>query len=71
MNCLNMSLKPRTGTSDLSHKLLILLEMQHTDGVHAFKMADKIAKKEGSSASVCQSTKTSQKLPWLQYIPLK
>ena len=27
--------------------LLILLEMQHTDGVHAFKMADKIARKEG------------------------
>ena len=29
------------------HKLLILLEMQHTDCVHAFKMADKIARKEG------------------------
>ena len=31
----------------MHHKLLILLEMQHTDGVHAFKMADKIASKEG------------------------
>ena len=31
------------------HKLLIFLEMQHTDGVHAFKMADRIAtvRKEG------------------------
>ena len=26
---------------------LILLEMQHRDGIHAFKMADKIAGKEG------------------------
>ena len=25
---------------------LILLEMQHTDSIHAFRMADKIARKE-------------------------
>ena len=30
------------------HKLLIVLEMQHTDGVNAFKMADKIARKKGN-----------------------
>ena len=46
-----MSLKPGTGiprprTADES--LHILLEMQHTQmGFHAFKMADKIARKEG------------------------
>ena len=26
---------------------VILLEMQHTDSIHAFKMTDKIARKEG------------------------
>ena len=51
INCLDMSLKPgngipRPGTADES--LYILLEMQHTQmGFHAFKMADKIARKEG------------------------
>ena len=51
INCLDMSLKPGTGiprprTADES--LYILLEMQHTQiGFHAFKMADKIARKEG------------------------
>ena len=49
INCLDMSLKPDTGIPRprTVHELLILLEMQHTDGVHAFKMADKIARKEG------------------------
>ena len=44
-----MSLKPGTGIPRprTVHKLLILLEMQHTDGVHAFKMADRIARKDG------------------------
>ena len=50
INCLEMSLKP-AGTGiprpRTVHKLLILLEMQHTDGVHAFKMAVKIVRKEG------------------------
>ena len=44
INCLYMSLKP--GTEILRprtvHELLILLGMQHTVGVHVFKMADKI-----------------------------
>ena len=44
-----MSLKPGTGIPRprAAHELLIVLEMQHTDDVHAFKMADKIARKEG------------------------
>ena len=29
------------------HEWLILLEMQHTDNIHAFKMADKITRMEG------------------------
>ena len=43
-----MSLKPGTGIPRprTVHSLLCP-EMQHTDGVHAFKMADKIARKEG------------------------
>ena len=45
-----MSLKPDAGIlrHRTVHELLIFsLEMQHTDGVHAFKMAEKIARKEG------------------------
>ena len=48
-----MSLKPGNGiprprTVYESLSLYILLEMQHTQmGFHAFKMADKIARKEG------------------------
>ena len=44
-----MSLKPGTGipVPRTVHKLLFLLEMQHRDGVHAFKMTNKIARKEG------------------------
>ena len=47
INCLDMSLKPGTGIPRprALHELLIVLEMQHTDDVHAFKMADKIAGK--------------------------
>ena len=60
--------------------------MQHTDSIHAFKMADKIARKEGHQqvfveylneiahnsrdASFCLM-KTSQKLLLPQYSPLK
>ena len=71
-----MSLKPSTGIPRprTAHKLLILLEMQLTDGVHAFKMADKIARKEGHRqvfVEYVNETKTSQKLPWPQYSPLK
>ena len=49
INCLDMSLKPGIGIPRprAVHELLIVLEMQHTDDVHAFKMADKIARKEG------------------------
>ena len=51
INCLDMSLKPGTGIPRLRtvhQSLYILLEMQHTHmGFHAFKMADKIARKEG------------------------
>ena len=59
INCLEMSLKPGTGIPRprTAHELLIFLEMQHTDGVHAFKMAGKIAKEGGSSASVCRIRK--------------
>ena len=45
-----MSLKPGTGIPrPRTHEsLYILLKMQHTQmGFHAFKMADKIARKEG------------------------
>ena len=46
-----MSLKPGTGIPrprTVHESLYILLEMQHTQmGFHAFKMADKIARKEG------------------------
>ena len=46
-----MSLKPGTGIPrprTVHQSLYILLEMQHTEiRVHAFKMADKIARKEG------------------------
>ena len=46
-----MSLKPGTGIPrprTVHQSLYILLEMQHTQmGFHAFKMADKIARKEG------------------------
>ena len=46
-----MSLKPGTGIPrprTAHQSLYILLEMQHTQmGFHAFKMADKIARKEG------------------------
>ena len=46
-----MSLKPGTGIPrprTVDESLYILLEMQHTQmGFHAFKMADKIARKEG------------------------
>ena len=46
-----MSLKPGTGISRpriVDESLYILLEMQHTQmGFHAFKMADKIARKDG------------------------
>ena len=44
-----MNFKPGTGIPRprTVHELLILLEMQHTDGVHAFRMADKIARKKG------------------------
>ena len=51
INCLDMSLKPGTGIPrprTVHESLYILLEMQHTQmGFHAFKMADKIARKEG------------------------
>ena len=51
INCLDMSLKPGTGIPrprTVHKSLYILLEMQHTQmGFHAFKMADKIARKEG------------------------
>ena len=51
INCLDLSLKPGTGIPrprTVDQSLYILLEMQHTQiGFHAFKMADKIAKKEG------------------------
>ena len=47
-----MSLKPGTGIPrprTVHESLYILLEMQHTQMAfhHAFKMADKIARKEG------------------------
>ena len=44
-----MNLKSGTGTPQLRtvHELFILVGMQNIDGVHAFKMADKIARKEG------------------------
>ena len=46
-----MSLKPGTGVPrprTVDESLYILLEMQHTQmAFHAFKMADKIARKEG------------------------
>ena len=44
-----MSLKLGTGIPQphTVHELLIVLEMQHTDDVHAFKIADKIAREEG------------------------
>ena len=51
INCLDTILKPRNGIPDLALCMnnfqVILLEMQHTDSIHAFKMADKIARKEG------------------------
>ena len=49
INCLNMILKPRNGIPRpcTVHEWLILLEMQHTNSIHAFRMADKIARKEG------------------------
>ena len=51
INCLDLSLKPGTGIPrprTVDQSLKILLEMQHTQiGFHAFKMADKIARKEG------------------------
>ena len=51
INCLDLSLKPGTGIPrprTVDQSLYILLEMQHTQmGFHAFKMADKIARKEG------------------------
>ena len=51
INCLDMSLKPGTGIPrprTVHESLYILLEMQHTQmAFHAFKMADKIVRKEG------------------------
>ena len=51
INCLDMSLKPGTGIPrprTAHESLYMLLEMQHTQmAFHAFKMADKIARKEG------------------------
>ena len=51
INCLDVSLKPGNGIPrprTVDESLYILLEMQHTQiGSHAFKMADKIARKEG------------------------
>ena len=48
INCLNTILKPRNGIPRpcTVHEWLILLEMQQTDSIHAFRMADKIARKE-------------------------
>ena len=49
INCLDMSLKPGTGIPrprTVHESLYIFLEMQHTQmAFHAFKMADKIARK--------------------------
>ena len=51
INCLDMSLKLGTGIPrprTVHESLYILLEMQHTQMTfHAFKMADKIARKKG------------------------
>ena len=84
INCLDMSLKPGTGIPrprTVHESLYILLEMQHTQmGFHAFKMADKIARKEGhrqvfveyvneiadNSMLLFVFTKTSQKLVTIQ-----
>ena len=84
VNCLDMSLKPGTGIPrprTVHESLYILLEMQHTQmGFHAFKMADKIARKEGhrqvfveyvneiadNSMLLFVFTKTSQKLVTIQ-----
>ena len=50
--------------------------MQHTDSIHAFKMADKIARQEGHREEYLNELlfclmKTSQKLLLPQYSPLK
>ena len=56
-----MSLKPGTGIPrprTVHKSLYILLEMQHTQmGFHAFKMADKIARKEGHRQVFVESVK--------------
>ena len=84
INCLDMSLKLGTGIPrprTVHQSLYILLEMQHTQmGFHAFKMADKIARKEGHRQVFVEYvnemkiqglllfvfTKTSQKLVTIQ-----
>ena len=89
INCLDTILKPRNGIPDLALCMnnfqVILLEMQHTDSIHAFKMADKIARKEGHrqvfveylNEPKIQGTllfclmKTSQKFLLPQYSTLK
>ena len=78
INCLDTILKPRNGIPRpcTVHEYLILLEMQHTDSIHAFKMADKIARQEGHRVEYLNELlfclmKTSQKLLLPQYSPLK
>ena len=88
INCLNTILKSRNGIPCpyTVHEWLILLEMQHTDSIDSFKMADKVARNEGHRQVFVEYLnevayswrvllfclmKTWQKLLLSQYCPLK